>query len=317
MPEALVLTPSFGQHSAEPWQILQRAGVATRRPVAPHPLSSAQLSAEIGSAEALIVGLDAVDRAAIASGSKLRVIAKHGVGVDNIDLAAAQEHGIVVVNAPGSNSGAVADLVLGMMLAMARQLLPAHESLVAGRWDRFFGPELHGSSLGVVGFGRIGQEVARRAQGFAMDVCAHDPYVPDAVMTDHGVRPVGLDECLTTPRFVSLHLPATADGAALITADRLAAMPEGAYLVNAARGELVDEQAVADALHGGRLAGYAADAFRAEPPVDSPLLSAPRVLLTPHIGAFTDRANQVMGTTVADDVVRVLRGEDPRHPVHP
>lgn len=317
MHEALILTPSFGQHSAEPWQILQRAGVATRRPVAPHPLSSAQLSAEIGSAEALIVGLDAVDRAAIASGPKLRVIAKHGVGVDNIDVAAAQELGIVVVNAPGSNSGAVADLVLGMMLAMARQLLPAHESLIAGRWDRFFGPELHGSSLGVVGFGRIGQEVARRAQGFAMDVCAHDPYVPDAVMTDRGVRPVGLEECLTAQRFVSLHLPATADGAALITADRLAAMPEGAYLVNAARGELVDEQAVADALRGGHLAGYAADAFRSEPPVDSPLLSAPRVLLTPHIGAFTDRANQVMGTTVADDVVRVLRGESPRHPVRP
>lgn len=313
MSEVLVLTPSFGQHSPEPWAVLDAGGVTVRRPRAPHPQSSAQLAEEVGDAEALIVGLDDVDAAAIAAGPRLKVIAKHGVGVDNIDLAAAGARGIVVVNAPGSNSGAVADLVMGMLLASARQLVPAHESVVAGRWERFFGPELQGATLGIVGFGRIGQEVARRAHGFSMDVCATDPFVPEDVMHRAGVRPVSLETAFAEARFLTLHLPG---GERVVTAERLATMAPGAYLVNAARGDLVDEQAVADALHDGRLAGYAADAFAEEPPTGSPLLTAPRTLLTPHVGAFTDRANQVMGTTVAHDVLRVLRGEAPAHPVN-
>lgn len=312
MGEILVLTPSFGQHSGEPWAILEEGGAVVRKPRRPHPQSSSQLVEEIGDAEALIVGLDEVDAAAIEAGPRLRVIAKHGVGVDNIDVAAARERGIVVVNAPGSNSGAVADLVMGLLLASARQLLAAHDSLVAGRWERFFGPELHGATLGIIGFGRIGQEVARRAHGFSMDVCATDPYVPEEIMREAGVRPVSLDRCFAEARFLTLHLPG---GERVVTAERLATMPPGGYVVNAARGDLVDERAVADALHAGRLGGYAADAFAQEPPVGSPLLTAPRTLLTPHIGAFTDRANQVMGSMVARDVLRVLRGEDPMHPV--
>lgn len=316
MHEVLVLTPSFGEHSSLPWSELESAGLRPRRPRGAHPLTSQQLRAEIGDAEALIVGLDEVDADAIAAGPNLKVIAKHGVGVDNIDVAAAAERGITVTNVPGANSGAVADLVMGVTLAMARRLIPAHRNVTSGGWDRFFGPELSGKTMAILGFGRIGREVCRRAFGFGMTVVAHDPYVPGADVAEAGAEPVDRETALSSGDVVTLHVPG-APGGPLIDRDQLARMRPGAYLVNTARGALVDEVAVAEALESGALAGYAADAFTREPPRDSPLLTAPNTILTPHIGAFTDRANETMGTTVVRDVARVLRGHSPEHPVRP
>lgn len=317
MRDVLVLTPSFGEHSSLPWSELEAAGLRPRRPQAAHPLSSRQLCEEIGDAEALLVGLDDLDAAAIAAGPKLKVIAKHGVGVDNIDVAAATARGVTVTNAPGANSGAVADLVMGMTLTMARQLLAAHQSVTAGGWYRFFGPELAGKTMAILGFGRIGREVFRRACGFGMTVLAHDPYVPDGTVRASGAKPVDRETALSAGHVVTMHLPSAPDGGPLIDRGQLARMRTSAYLVNTARGALVDEVAVADALESGKLAGYAADAFAHEPPRESPLLAAPNAVLTPHIGAFTDRANETMGTMVVRDVARVLRGEPPEYPVRP
>ncbi|WP_432564206.1 phosphoglycerate dehydrogenase [Kineococcus sp. SYSU DK003] len=313
--EVLVTTPSFGQFSPEPWAAVADLGLSVRRPVRPHPLSAEHLAEEVGDADALVVGLDRVDAQVLAAGRRLRVVAKHGVGTDNIDVQAATARGITVVNAPGGNSDAVADLTVGLVLALARDILAAHRSVVAGRWERFSGPQLSGRTVGIVGFGRIGQAVARRFAGFGSRLLAHDPYVDPAVVAAAGAEPVGLPTLFRTADVVTLHLPGS-PGGPVVDRDVLAGMPPGTLLVNAARGDLVDTAAVCAALEDGHLGGYAADAFSTEPPAgDDPLLRAPRTVLTPHIGAFTDAANAAMGVTVVQDVARVLGGLPPRHPV--
>jgi D-3-phosphoglycerate dehydrogenase len=310
----LVTTPSFGARSDAPWAALAEEGLVARTDTGRHPLPAPDLAEIVGSADALVVGLDRVDASVLAAAPSLRVIAKHGVGVDNIDLAAAAARGVTVVNAPGSNTGAVADLAFALLLATVRQLVPAHTATAAGRWERFFGPELTGRTLAVIGFGRIGQAVARRAAGFDMTVVAHDPFVPDERIAELGAQPLALEACLRRADAVTLHVPG-AGGRPLLDAERIALLKPGAYLVNTARGDLVDEQALADALTSGRLAGAGLDAFATEPPAGSPLLTAPNVVLTPHMGAFSDDANAAMGTTVVRDIARVLRGEPPHHPV--
>jgi D-3-phosphoglycerate dehydrogenase len=311
--EVLVLSPSFGVWSESPERLLREAGVRVRRPAARGPLTGAQVATEVGDADALIVGLDDVDAVAIAAGPRLKVIAKHGVGCDNIDVAAATGRGIAVTNAPGANTQAVADLVMGLLLGLTRQVLAAHASVLAGRWETFHGPELGGRTLGIVGFGRIARAVAERARAFGMTCLAHDPYVPAPVVRAAAAEPVELALLLERSDVVTLHVPGA--GTPLIGADELARMRPGAYIVNAARGDLVDERAVAAALADRRLGGYAADAFSAEPPVGSPLLGAPNVLLTPHIAAFTDRANERTGVTVVEDILAVLAGGAAQHPV--
>jgi len=314
--KVLITTPSFGAQSDHPWNEVTRAGLLVRRPEAKHPLSSAQLIHEIQDAEGLIVGLDTVDAAFFAAAPNLKVVAKHGVGVDNIDLDAAKAAGVRVVNAPGSNSGAVADLTFALMLALARRILPAHQSMLEGQWDRFPGIELTGRTLGLVGFGRIGQAVAKRASAFDMRVIAYDPYVPADIFTAAGVHQVSLPEAIAGADFLSLHMPGSPGEAPILGEEQLATMRDGAFLVNAARGGLVDEDALVAKLVDGSLAGAALDAFNLEPlPEGSPLLGVPNLILTPHIGAFSDLANANMGVIVASDVGRVLRGEEPLNPV--
>ncbi|GLZ13914.1 4-phosphoerythronate dehydrogenase [Actinomadura sp. NBRC 104425] len=313
--EVVVTTQSFARYTDSPWRVFEEAGVPARRSRFAHPLAEDELVQEAAGAAALIVGLDPVTARVIEAAPSLRVIAKHGVGVDNIDVAAAKAAGIRVVNAPGANTTAVADMTMALLLAAVRQIVPAHSSVVQGRWDRFFGPELAGRTLAVIGFGRIGQAVARRARGFDMTVVAHDPHLPAEVFAEHGVRAAGLDECLQAADAVTLHLPLAPGAPPLLGRAELARLRPGAYLVNTARGGLVDEAALAEALREGRLAGAAVDVFASEPPHGSPLLDAPNVVLTPHCGAFSHEANAAMGTTVATDVVRVLRGLDPANPV--
>jgi D-3-phosphoglycerate dehydrogenase len=310
----LVSTPSFGARSNAPWATLEEEGLVVRTDTERHPLSAADLAEVVGDADALIVGLDRVDARVLAAAPSLRAVAKHGVGVDNIDVAAAAARGVTVLNAPGSNTGAVADLAFALLLATVRHIVPAHTATAAGRWERLYGPELAGRTLAVIGFGRIGQAVARRAAGFDMTVVAHDPFVPDERIAQLGGHPLPLDECLRRADAVTLHVPGTG-GAPLLDAERIALLKPGAYLVNTARGDLIDEQALADALTSGQLAGAGLDAFATEPPTGSPLLTAPNVVLTPHMGAFSDDANAAMGTTVVRDIARVLRGERPHNPV--
>ncbi|GAA1085409.1 MULTISPECIES: phosphoglycerate dehydrogenase [Streptomyces violaceusniger group] len=315
MPTTLITTPTFARHSARPWRILEEAGAGPLRPREDTALPTAELLAHAAEADALIVGMDPITAEVMDAAPRLKVIAKHGVGVDTIDVAAAHARAIPVVCAPGSNSRAVAEYTFGLLLSAARSLTASHTEVAAGGWPKLFGPELHGKTLGIVGFGRIGRLLAGYARAFGMEPLAHDPYVPEADVRAHGAEPVALDALLERADAVSLHTPPDPSGTPLLDRARLAAMKPGAILVNAARGGLIDERALADLLGSGHLGAAALDAFSTEPlPAGHPLRESPRTVLTSHMAACTPEANQAMGAMVAEDVVRVLAGEQPRHP---
>jgi D-3-phosphoglycerate dehydrogenase len=250
------------------------------------------------------VTADVIERA-----TKLKVIGRAGVGVDNVDVEAATRRGIVVANAPESNILSAAEHAVGLLLALARNIPQAHAALVEGRWERskWGGVELADKVLGVLGFGRIGRLVARRALGLQMKVVAYDPFVSAERFREFGVDSASFDEVLARADFLTLHLPLTDDTRKSIDADAIARMRDGSRLVNAARGELVDEDALLAALESGKLAGAAIDVFSREP-YDGPLLHAPNVVVTPHLAASTEEAQDRAGVIVAEQVVAALDG---------
>ena len=241
---------------------------------------------------------------------RLKVIGRAGVGVDNVDVDAATRRGIVVANAPESTVVSAAEHAVGLLVALARHIPQAHASLKQGRWERssYGGIELEGKTLGVLGFGRIGQQVARRAVGLGMNVVAHDPFVAKERYRELGVtRAETADEVLAAADFLTLHLPLSDETRGTIDAATLAKLRPSAYLVNAARGELVDERALVDALRSGRLAGAALDVFSAEP-YEGPLLELDNVVVTPHLAASTEEAQDRAGVIVAEQVAAALEG---------
>jgi D-3-phosphoglycerate dehydrogenase len=245
----------------------------------------------------------------IDAASALKVIGRAGVGVDNVDVEAATRRGIIVANAPESNIVSAAEHAVGLLFALARNIPQAHNALAEGRWERskWGGVELAEKTLGVLGFGRIGQLVARRALGLQMHVLAYDPFVAAERFREAGVEQATLDEVLARADFVTLHLPLNDETRGAIGAEAISRMKEGARLINAARGELVDETALIEALESGRLAGAAIDVF-AEEPYSGPLLAAPNVVVTPHLAASTDEAQDRAGVIVAEQVVAALDG---------
>jgi D-3-phosphoglycerate dehydrogenase len=312
----LVTATSYGQHDAGLKSELEAAVGRVTYNETGRPLSSSQLAALLPGVDGYIAGLDSIDAAALAAADGLRVVARYGVGVDNVDLAAAAARGIVVTNTPGANARSVAELTVALLLLLARPVLRAAAETRAGGWPRLSGLSLAGKTVGLVGFGAIGRQTARLLAGFDCRLLAYDPLLNEATAAALGVRAAGLDELLATSDFVSLHAPVTPATRGMVDAAFLARMKPGAALVNTARGELVDEAALLDALANGRLRGAALDAFAAEPPGgDNPLLALPNVIATPHMGAHTDGATTVMGRMALADCLAVLRGEEPRYRV--
>ncbi|MFE9722712.1 phosphoglycerate dehydrogenase [Streptomyces sp. NPDC005794] len=314
MTTTLITTPTFARHSSEPWDILLRADAGPLRPEENAALPHGELLERIGEADALIVGMDPITADVMDAAPRLKVIAKHGVGTDTIDLDAARRRDIPVVFAPGSNSRAVAEYTFGLILSARRSITASHQAVADGGWPKIFGPELAGQTLGIIGLGRIGRLLAGYARAFGMTVLAHDPHLDPAAVERENATPVGLDDLLVRSDVVSLHLPGDPTAGPLLDHARLSSMKSGALLVNAARGGLVDEHTLAGLLHSGRLGGAAFDAYAVEP-LDgaSPLRTAPRTLLTSHMAACTPQANHAMGVQVAQDVVRVLTGQPPVH----
>jgi D-3-phosphoglycerate dehydrogenase len=255
------------------------------------------------------------------SRGRLKIVARTGVGVDasRIDVDAAREHGVWVTNMPGSNAAAVAELAFAQMIALARHTVAAGSAVKAGRWaegPRFVGTELAGKSLGIVGMGNIGTRVALRARAFEMALLVCDPYIPASHVTALGGRPVGLEALFQESDFVTLHCPLDGETRHMVGARLLALMKKRAFLVNLARGGVVDEDALLACLREGRIAGAAIDVMETEPPrQDHPLLALERVLATPHIGGSTREAQQRGEWGAAEEVVRVLQGERPLNPV--
>jgi len=264
----------------------------------------------LGGFDALIVrSATKVTAELLEHADRLKVIGRAGVGVDNVDVEAATRRGIVVANAPESNVVSAAEHTIGLLVALARNIPQAHAALLAGRWERskWSGVELADKTLGVLGFGRIGRQVARRAAGLQMRVVAYDPFVGAEPFRELGVERASLGEVLARADFLTLHLPLTEETRGSIGRDAFAAMRDGVRFVNAARGELVDEQALVEALRSGKVAGAAIDVFASEP-YSGPLLEAPNVVLTPHLAASTDEAQDRAGVIVAEQVAAALGG---------
>ncbi len=259
-----------------------------------------------------------ITREVIEASPRLRVIGRAGVGVDNIDLDAATERGIWVVNAPDGNSVAVAEHVFALMLALSRRLVAAAASASRGEWRRgaYRGEELHGKTLGILGLGRIGSRVAERARAFGMTVLAHDPFVAPSQAQSLGARLVPLGELLRESDYISLHVPANQGTEHLLGEAQLSLCKPGAYLINCSRGNVVDEAALLAALDSGRIGGAGLDVFEHEPPTDSPLLRHPKVVATPHIGGMTREAQRGVALAAVEQVLDVLEGRPPSHPVN-
>jgi D-3-phosphoglycerate dehydrogenase / 2-oxoglutarate reductase len=269
------------------------------------------LANTIGDYEAIVVrSATRLDAGLIERATRLKVIGRAGVGVDNVDVDAATRRGIVVANTPDSTIVSAAEQTIGLLVALARNIPQAHAALKQGSWERsrWGGIELAGKTLGVLGFGRIGQQVARRALGLGMRVVGYDPFVGEDRFREAGVeRAAELKDALAAADFVTLHLPLTDETRGLIGREAIAAMRDGARLVNAARGDLVDEDALVEAIRSGKLAGAALDVFSAEP-YSGPLLELEEVVVTPHLAASTDEAQDRAGVIVAEQVVAALEG---------
>lgn len=277
-------------------------------------LSPAELLEVIGEYDAIITRSETkVTAEVLARGTRLKVVGRAGVGVDNVDVEAATERGVVVVNVPGANTYSTAEQAMGLLIALARHIPQAHHALAReGRWDRkiYVGTELYGKTLGIIGLGRIGAEVAVRAKAFGMKLLAYDPYVPAGRAEQLGVTMVPeIPAMLPQVDFLSIHAAKTSESAKLIRAKELALMKPSARIVNCARGGMIDEEALYEALREKRLAGAALDVFAVEPCTDSPLFALPNVVVTPHLSASTGEAQDANGRYIAEYVLRVLRGE--------
>jgi D-3-phosphoglycerate dehydrogenase len=271
-----------------------------------------KLLAAVPDADALLVrSATTVDAEVLGAAPKLKIVARAGVGLDNVDVDAATERGVLVVNAPTSNIHSAAEHALALLLAAARQIAPADASLRAHEWKRssFSGTEIFGKTIGIVGLGRIGQLVAQRLTSFGAHIVAYDPYVSPARAAQLGIELLDLDELLARADFISVHLPKTHETAGLIDKEALAKTKPGVIIVNAARGGLVDEAALAEAITSGHVRAAGIDVFATEPCTDSPLFDLPQVVVTPHLGASTAEAQDRAGTDVAESVKLALAGE--------
>jgi D-3-phosphoglycerate dehydrogenase len=258
-----------------------------------------------------IAGLDIIDREVILAADQLKVIARYGVGVDAVDLQAAKERGIVVTNTPGANAVSVAELVIGMMLALARNLVNAVQATRAGQWPRLDGLTLEGKTVGILGFGAIGKQVAKRLNSFDCTVVAYDPLAPMGP-AEYGAQMVSLDSLISKADFLSLHCPLNDKTRGMVDDSFIERMKPGAFLINTARGELVNEGALLRGVQNGRLAGAAVDVFIKEPPgMDNPLLSMPQIIATPHMAAHSDSATITMGWSAVRQCLAVLQGLEP------
>ena len=267
----------------------------------------------LGTASAVLVrSATTMDAEAIAAAPNLKIIARAGVGLDNVDIPAATAANVIVVNAPTSNIVSAAELAVSLLLASARNVVPANLALKNGTWarSRYGGVELQGKTVGVIGFGKIGQLVTARLRGFDMSFVAYDPYVATAPHGFSDVRMVSLDELLSVSDFITIHIPKTAETAGLIGAQALTKVKPNVHIINAARGGVLDESALYDALIEGRVAGAGLDVYAKEPCTDSPLFGLDQVVATPHLGASTEEAQEKAGIAVAESVVAYFAGQE-------
>jgi D-3-phosphoglycerate dehydrogenase / 2-oxoglutarate reductase len=318
MPKVLVTARSFRKMEGDHWRVLQDEDCDIVTPDQDQPLKEAEMISLIGDVDAALVGNDVVNEHVIAAAHRLKVVSKHGVGVDNVDVSAATRAGVIVTNTPGANQVAVAEMAVALIMALTRKI-GYHDMVVkSGGWNRIIGTELAGKTVGLVGLGRIGKEVVLRLKGFQVKFLAFDVYQDNTFANENHIRFVTMDELLSESDIITLHANLTSETQGLIGEKELKLMKPESLLVNTARGGLVDETALYQALVENRLAGAGLDVFAEEPPKDSPLLQlGDKVILTPHLGAQTSETVLRMGKMAAENIVQVFRGERPVGLVNP
>lgn len=304
-------SPTFTKYSEQSMQLLKENNCDLVMMSPKDFRDKAEYPEVLAKAEAWVVGINKVYAEDLDYAPKLKLIIKHGSGVDSIDLRAAAERGITVANAPGTNANAVADLAMGLILSGARQIVSADQRLRGGFWGPIMGQDVYGRTLGVLGLGQIGRGLVQRAKGFNMKILGYDVVHNPEFEAEYGVRAATLEEIVTESDYLSVHLPLLDSTKNLIGVDALAKMKSSAFLVNTCRGGVVDEEALFKALSDKKIAGAAIDVFKKEPPVDSPFLTLDNVIVTPHMGGYTEGAMALTSEVVAQSIVNVLKGEAP------
>lgn len=306
--EVLSTSPTFGYYVREPVEFLQRHGCEVELVPQGRELSEQKLSELVINFDGIIVGTEKITERVIGTGGRLKVIAKHGAGTDNIDMASAAKRGIAVVSAPGANSDAVADLTMGLLLGVARDVVRADRAVREGNWPRVVGVQLTNKVLGIIGLGQIGKRVAKRAIGFGMRVVAYDILPDHTFAQQFGLSYLPLDSLLTESDFVSVNVSLNAATKQLIGKRELGLMKGDATLISISRGEVIDEEALYHALKEKKIRAAALDVFTIEPLKDSPLTELDNVIVTPHMGGYTFEALRETGMTCARGIVAALQG---------
>jgi D-3-phosphoglycerate dehydrogenase len=312
----LSTSPTFGYYVPEPLDYLKTYGCTVDLIPQGKKISQEELIRAIGEYDAAIVGVEKITASIIQASKKLRLIAKHGAGVDNIDVKAASSKGIVVTSAPGTNSDSVADLTMGLFLSLARRIPFADQSVRTGGWPRLVGFQIVQKVLGIIGLGEIGKRVAKRASGFDMKVVAYDVFRDEAFAQQWGITYLSLDELFATSDFISVHIPSIPSTFKMIGERELRRMKKEAFLVNISRGDVLDEEALYRVLKERSIQGAALDVFSSEPPKESPLLALDNVILTPHMGAYTYEALRETGMLCVRGIVDLFEGKRPRFVVN-
>ncbi len=314
-PKVYITSRSFGLFSEGALELIKSVAEIERSPY-DRAMNEEELLKVIGDIDGLIVGSDKINRKIIEYSKNLKIIAKHGVGIDNIDLKAATDNNIVVAYAHHANAESVADFTIGLILSIARHVPQAHFSIKRGMWEgtKFIGTEVYGKTIGIIGLGAIGYRVAKRARGFDMRILVYDPYVSYERAKEIPAKLVNFDILLKKSDFITLHVALTDETRGMIGEKEFALMKKTAYFINTARGPIVDETALCKALSEKKIAGAAIDVFSKEPPsADSPLFRLDNVVISPHIAAYTLETICRMDMINAEDIVNFFRGENPRY----
>lgn len=306
--KVLITSRSFGQVSDEPNEILKGNNIEAH--FNNNPFDEKKFEEEIDQYDGLVIGAHKITRDQMKKAKKLKIIAKHGAGLDNIDLEAAKDMGIKVTNTPGTNSNAVADVAFGLIIDSARKISKGAKDVKAGNWERIIGVDVYGKTLGLVGFGAIAKNVAKRAKGFDMKVYAYDPFIKEAGKEYEYVKLATFEEVIKKADFLSVHVPLNDKTKNLINKEVMLKMKKGSYIINTSRGGTVNEAHLYEMIKDGQIAGAGLDVTEKEPPDKSPLLTLDNVTITPHIGMYSIEAINAVSTICAHNVANLFNNKD-------
>lgn len=313
----ILITPrSFASISKKPMEMLKGKGYKIVKNETGKPLNNKEMSELIEDVDGIIIGIDDLNAGIIKQAHNLNVISKYGVGVDNIDITAATTQGIVVTNTPKANIDAVADLTFALMLALARRIPEADRETKAGNWKKFIGTSVWRKKLGVIGLGKIGRQVVKRARGFEMEILCYDIIQDEEFARQFGVRYVDLETLLKESDYITIHTPLNNATKGIIGYKELEMINENAFLINTSRGGIIDEKALYDALKNNKIKGAALDSYKDEPLKNSPLVELKNIIMTSHNGAYTKEAINNMGVQAAQNLIDVLEGREPENRIN-